>query len=270
MPYQPLIPVRIVCTRDAVETAQSIQRLLSAEEHTVELSFGRTSMTLIDGACESGEAVLLIWSPGAPTTHYMRQWAARVSPAKLVEIARGSVVPPSDTRAAPVIDFSHWNGTRGGAAWRALEDRLRQIGRSSEQPKPAPKVPAMVLGLVSAMLVVGAVTERVLDAQRGGGGAPADDQLVEASEFLTPALHEGPVAAGGAITATEPASAGEFDNVMSLRLARANATVPALDPLNAAPLRAPDAADPVHFSQLSMMDRLASIAAPLVRGEDEE
>ena len=57
-----MIDIRIVCTHDAVKTAQTLRRLLEAELHTVDVSFGRHSLDHFESALNSHEIALLIWS----------------------------------------------------------------------------------------------------------------------------------------------------------------------------------------------------------------
>src|SRR4029079_13240255 len=72
-----MVDIRIVCARDAVKTAETLRRLLEAEQHRVDVSFGRHSLDQYTHALESGEIALLIWSANAPGAHYMFEWAER-------------------------------------------------------------------------------------------------------------------------------------------------------------------------------------------------
>ncbi|MGH6950225.1 MAG: hypothetical protein ACREH4_05100, partial [Vitreimonas sp.] len=139
--------IRIVCTHDAVKLADVLMRLLGAEQHQVCLLVGRQSLTELEAAKTARDAVILIWSPNAPSQHYMREWARHIPPARLIEIARAAGWP-HDERRAPVIDFIAWRGQRNSRAWSSLKERLRLIARGLEPPThSAPKRAAMAIGL---------------------------------------------------------------------------------------------------------------------------
>ncbi|HRK65859.1 MAG TPA: hypothetical protein PLN53_15795, partial [Terricaulis sp.] len=117
--------IRIVCTFDAAGAAEALMRLLAAEQHDVVISKGRQSLTELPAARSAKEAVVLIWSKDAHGVQYMRDWAAAIEPARLIEITRATISAPVGRRA-PTIDFTSWRGERGGRAWNALKERLRQ------------------------------------------------------------------------------------------------------------------------------------------------
>lgn len=197
----PMIDVRIVCTHDAVKLAETLMRLLAAEDHQVRLSYGRHSLEDLNDAAES-DAVLLVWSLDAPSAHYMLQWASRIQPDRLIEIARAPNWPRIEGRRAPVIDFSSWRGERGGRAWNALVERLRVVQRTLEPKGPPPRRAAMALGLVSAVAVGGAFIERVHDAFDLTPAPPPNESVIAtAPEAAAP--REG---MGGPLQTIEPAS----------------------------------------------------------------
>ena len=153
--------IRIVCARDAVATAETLRRLLEAEQHLVEISIGRHSLDQFEHARRTGEVVVLIWSANAPGAHYMFEWAGAFEAKRLIEIASEPGWPDL-RRTAPVIDFASWNGTRGGKAWLALRDRLKPFLRVREaKPTQQPRRAAMALGFAAAAAMVGAVVVRV-------------------------------------------------------------------------------------------------------------
>src|SRR5262245_13919530 len=118
--------LRIVCTHDALKTAEALRRLLEAEEHKVIILYGRQSLAELPKARAAKHHVLLIWSYEAPTTQYMLDWAAQIQPSHLIEIARAPGFRAMDGHA-PVIDFDGWTGERGGRAWNALSQRVKNI-----------------------------------------------------------------------------------------------------------------------------------------------
>lgn len=145
-----LIDVRIICAYDALGVAQQFQRLLAAEGHNVELNYGRPSLAFIPISRARREAVIVIWSERAQNALYPLQWAQATEPTRLIELAFCKEWPPVQGRAR-LIEFSVWNGRRGSASWRGLQERLRAIAKSLEPPKPQPRGAAFAL--VGASLV---------------------------------------------------------------------------------------------------------------------
>src|SRR5882757_7444175 len=96
---------RIVCAHDGLKTGEALMRLLSAEQFSCELAYGRPSLDHLENARESGEGVILVWSLDAPSALYMLQWAHSVDPARLAEVARARRSPKVANRVSPVIDF---------------------------------------------------------------------------------------------------------------------------------------------------------------------
>lgn len=194
-----MIDIRIVCTHDAVKLAETLTRLLEAEQHRVRLTFGRQALSELEEARTAHEAVVLIWSPDARSQTYMHEWGRKIEAARLVELARTPDVPRID-RKAPVIEFSQWRGERGGRAWDALNERLRAVRRVLNPPKPAPKRAVAALGLASVIAMAGAITERINDHRTDATADPARDEIasVDASAGI-----------GGPLSAFEPASFNE-------------------------------------------------------------
>lgn len=189
--------VRIICTYDAAKLAETLTRLLEAEQHRVRLTSGRQTMAELDEARSSRDAVLLIWSPAARSQSYMIEWAHKIDPVRLVEIA---VTPdaPKIARKAPVIDFSHWRGERGGGAWHGLVDRLRTVENILNPPKPPSKYAMFAMGMASAAAVTGAVVMRVNDTSLPIAPQAAPDEQLVAEDPST--------GLGGPLSAMEPAS----------------------------------------------------------------
>jgi len=251
-----MIDVRIVCTYDAVKTAQTLQRLLAAEDHNVELSHGRGSLALLEEAKQQRCAVVLIWSLDAPSQHYMLEWATKIDPVVLVEIARTPGAPYVAGRKGGVIDFSGWSGERGGAAWRALIDRLRHVARATEPTKPPPLRAAIALGAASAAAVVGAVVTRVNDPLLPPTQDPtaASQQLAEVGPITE-------LAQGGVLMPEEPASAEDLSIAFNARRLRMQVmAAPRFDQL--APM--PAAWEPIPLRRETLLERLTDGARSLI------
>lgn len=191
-----MIEVCIVCTYDAQKFAETLTRLLEAEQHAVKLHCGRLqALGALEGALSEKSAVVLVWSADAPSQHYMLEWGQTIPASRLVEVARAPGAPRLN-RNAPVIDFAQWRGERGGRAWTILSERLRIVERTLFPPKAPPKQALMALGLASVAAVGGAFMVRI-DAE-----APVQNESAPA----VAELNVSEVALGGAIMAEEPPS----------------------------------------------------------------
>jgi hypothetical protein len=194
---------RIVCTHDATKLAETLRRLLEAEQHPVCVSVGRHSIDAFESARTSNEAVLLIWSDNAPGAHYMLDWATRFDPARLIEIAAVSGWPDLDRRE-PVIDFAHWSGSRGDNAWSDLIERLDDITLATAPPKlkaPPPRRAAAALVIASAAAMIGALAIRMHSDVVQPPAPPPTDEPMQAALDTNP--NDG---VGGPLVAIEPAS----------------------------------------------------------------
>lgn len=246
-----MIDIRIVCTYDAVKLAETLMRLLEAEEHQVRLCFGRNSLNELEQARAAAEAVLVIWSPDAPSQHYMLEWSRSIDPQRLVEIARASGWPRGE-RNAPVIDFMSWRGERGARAWNALNERLRAVARHIEPPKPPSKQATLALGLASIAAVSGAAFVRM-------GDAPSVAPQVETGAATSVIARVEPeTGVGGALTLEEPPSEEDLQRAMTVqapRIAQLEITR-ASNLVEMAEYDAPDLRDPTLFERLLSLNPL--------------
>lgn len=242
-----MIDIRTICTHDARKLAETLVRLLEAEEHVVQLTYGRQSLHELEEAKASRDAVLLIWSPDAPSQTYMLEWARQIDPERLVEVALTDGWPRID-RKAPVIDFSKWRGERGAKPWNALNERLRVVARGLEPPKPPPARAALALGAASLAAVGVAFVVRVNDA-------PVTTTEQAAPEHAVAALPAPRMSVGGAVVAIEPASVEDLAALQRL-------SVPRFDALELTP--APDlvqlaAYEPVELRPPTLMERIVAL-----------
>lgn len=210
-----MIDVRIVCTHDAVNFADMLARLLSAEEHRVRVHYGRHSLLELDAVQSTREAVILVWSPDAPGQHYMLEWLQGMDPARLIEISRAPGAPVRPQRRSPVIDFANWRGDRGSRPWYALNERLRAVARVVEPPKPQQQRAALALGLVSVAAVASAVFVRADQQPTATALAPIEPIVADTRSSD---------AIGGPLLAIEPASAEEPFEVRPLGTRRLEVT----------------------------------------------
>ncbi|MBS0385972.1 MAG: hypothetical protein JSS00_11545 [Proteobacteria bacterium] len=245
-----MVDIRIVCARDAVRTADTLRRLLEAEQHRVSVSIGRHSLDQFAHALESGEIALLIWSANAPGAHYMLEWAERFDRRRIIEIADATGCPDFK-RTAPVIDFVGWNGTRGSRAWVALSERLRPFSRVREIKAPPPRQAMMALGFAAAAAMVGAVVVRV---HAGPANLPtpepeADALHVTAGDGVGGPLERLPT------DAVEPPSIEDVVLVVPPRIA----PLPQLHVAPEGPLVDLSEAPHVEIRQPTLLERLAEL-----------
>jgi hypothetical protein len=247
--------IRIVCTHDGLKLAETLMRLLEAEQHRVRLTYGRQALAALEEARALREAVLLIWSQDARSQTYMLEWVRNTDATRLCEIARASDWP-TIKRKSPVIDFSHWRGERGGRAWNALNERLRTIGDVLDPPKGPSResVAALAFGVAAAM--VGAVVVRMNTIDE-----MAPDPAVEDVATI-----ENAVGVGGPLTAVEPAS---VDDLMRFRPVGANIEQIDWEPtVRLADL--PDVSTPA-LRDPTLFERVSDLIPPLpnLRGQDD-
>lgn len=202
--------IRIVCAIGETETAETLRRLLTAEQHDVRISKGRHSGADLKRARTQQEAVVLIWCQGARTGQFMLDWRETIPAERLIEIARTTKAPRS-AKGAAMIDFTDWRGERGGAAWTALTERLREVSARWEPPPPVviTKPPPIRAIALTAMLSACAATAVFFMLNRQ---APAPTPVAEA--VVEDVIEFEPLPAGigmgGAVDAAEPPSAEEL------------------------------------------------------------
>jgi len=235
--------LRLVCTHDALELARTLSRLLAAEEHEVALSYGRNSLDELALAETSREAVVLIWSRQAATTQYIFEWAKRIAPARVIDIA---AAPDAARRGA--IDFHNWRGDRGSRAWHALNDRLRAIARGMEPAKPPPIRAALALGVASAAAVGVAFVVRVNE------GAEQQNSPVDYEEVA--ATYDTGAGVGGAIMPLEPASLDDIENIATGPF---GARLPPLPAARAIALTSVPSYDEVELRNERLLERLEAL-----------
>lgn len=254
-----MIDIIAVSTHDARKLVADLVRLLEAEEHRVRVILGRHAAAEIDAAKTSRDAILIVWSKDAPSSSYMRDWLIESDASRLVEIATATGWPERKDRKAPVIDFSAWRGERGGRAWNALNDRLRDVANVVDPPKPPALHAAVGLGVASLAAVVVAIGVR---ADQGPSNTPALEPQQQAAQTLDAPS----VSVGGAVYALEPASLEDLALVPDLRPLDVAlvALTPAPEPaaLRNEPL--PEVRDP------TLMERLRELNLPLPRSASDE
>jgi hypothetical protein len=237
-----MIDIRIICTHDALKLAETLTRLLEAEQHRVGLSYGRQALNALEAAREEKSAVILIWSPDARSQTYMLEWARNIDPHRLVELARTPDCPRV-ARKAPVVDFVAWRGERGGRCWDALNDRLRGVQRVLEPPKPVSSRAVAAFGLVTAVAMAGAIAERV-------NSAFEPTQMADGSRVQMLPAPDPDTGVGGPLAAIEPAS---IDENLNFRFPRQVALIDASSGLTYAEL--PDI-QPLTLRDETLLERL--------------
>ncbi len=252
-----MINVRIVCAHDAVDTAKRIMRLLEAEGHAVKLCFGRANLSQMQAAKDSAEAVLVIWSVNAASAHYMHHAAMQAPAQRLIEIARAPGWPSLDHRRHQPIDFTRWNGERGGLdlrnPWRELEERLRGVARAFEPPRPQPTRAAMAMG-AAGMVALGAAAVMRVDNETRALPELEDQRVSYATvEEVIADARGGPL-----LTPVEPFSAPDEEDAFGPYVRRAR-MLEGPAPLDLAPMTPlEDMVEGQSFRDQSLLARLAS------------
>lgn len=249
-----MIDIRIICTHDAVKLAEKLERVLTAQQHRVVVCYGRQSLEHVAASREAKEAAILIWSFDAPSALYMLQWLESVDPTRLVEIARAPGAPPLKGRRAKVIDFSAWNGERGGPAWRALVERLQTVQDILDPPRIMAKRTTMAS-------LVGAMAATLAMFFHFGKAPEVPVALAEGDD--APGLIEADVGGlGGPLSAIEPASADDID------FTNFGPAVPLLETGPEPTLTDIPPYEPAEIREASFLTRLAQFN-PLRRDDDE-
>lgn len=199
-----MLEIRIVCAHDAVNLAEVLTRLLEAEDHRVRLSYGRQALHDLEEARPSRGLVLLIWSPNARSQNYMIDWARKIEPVRLIEIAHGTSDWQQIKRVSPVIDFTNWGGQRGARCWKLLNERLDAVMRRLVPQKPP----------LRTLATIGAGLAAVSGAALFGLHATTPPQTIAAlTEDMT--LDDPATGIGGPLSTIEPASMD--DDTITLR-----------------------------------------------------
>ena len=262
-----MINVRIVYSYDAEATAEDIQYHLLAEGFAAEIINGREYTGMIASICDADYAIVLVWSKEAPATDYMQNWARAVDPAKLAEVVRWNNFPHIEGRRANPIDFTRWNRHRDDIAWRALETRLRNIGRAFEPKKNPSAGPMAVMMAASAAAVVGGAIVRSDQEGPMIVHTLQPQSVAQATNDIARAPMPG-VAAGGPLAALEPASIDTADEPAILR--RPRRQLRGIEARTFATLSRPrDATAPLEYKEASIFERLSEWTSPLV-GADED
>jgi hypothetical protein len=250
-----MIDIRIVCSHDAVKLAETLMRLLEAEEHRVRLTYGRQALSELEDARGARDAVLLIWSPNARSQTYMLEWVRNIEPARLVEIARETHANdwPPIKRLAAVIDFTNWRGQRGARSWKALTERLDAITRALGPPT-LPTRTLLAASVAGMAAVVGVAMVR--------GDGPVETQIgpTPLSEVAVTQPNAG---VGGPLNATEPASLE--DGVLRVRHFR---HIELIEPLPVEPLANLPEYEEYELRNRTLLERLNAYN-PLRRASDD-
>lgn len=241
--------IRIVCTLDADETAGTLLRLLTAEQHDVRVSMGRQSLLELPAARNAKEAVIVIWSKESRGAQCLVDWCEATGPARLIELARGG--SPRGVRKTPPIEFSAWRGERGGKAWGALKERLRQVASAWEPAQPIPMRKYAAAGMAGAFAFTGALAMGLNQREAEPAPEPQFDTIA-----FEPLVEEyGGV--GGVIDAVEPPSAEELDMLPMPSRLRAPAAIPlaAYEPVALGDV--PEMRDPTLLERLIALNPLS-------------
>jgi class 3 adenylate cyclase/tetratricopeptide (TPR) repeat protein len=134
--------------RSTLPQARLIADTLRGGGHEVwideQLLAHRSFTDAIEEQLEAAEAVVVVWSPDAVASEWVRAEASRARKAgKLVQIRLGRCSLPMPYDQIHCIDLASWSGDYQAPAWRALQASLAAVtGQGHSAPVTAPSRPA--------------------------------------------------------------------------------------------------------------------------------
>lgn len=191
--------------------AGTVARALEADGYSVwwdhDIPAHKAYATLIEEKFQGAKAVIVIWSPSAVKSEWVRAEAdlAR-SQQKLIQVSVQGTIPPLPFRQIQFAALQAWDGTPDHPEWRRVRASLKTLcGEGAEpgpqpQPIPAPQPPKpapaqkrqpVVLIAVVAVLAV-AVLGLVLTRQQAPAPQPEPAPFVNPGPAPQPAPAPGP------------------------------------------------------------------------------
>lgn len=181
-----MVDVVISYGREQEPMAGTVARALEADGYSVwwdhDIPAHKAYAALIEEKFQAAKAVIVIWSPAAVTSEWVRAEAdlAR-SQQKLIQVSVQGTIPPLPFSQIQFAPLQAWDGTPDHPEWRRVRASLKTLcGEGAEpgppptpirptpppEPKPptpsAPRQPAMIVAAISvlAVAVVGLMLTR--------------------------------------------------------------------------------------------------------------
>jgi len=176
-----MVDVVISYGREQEPMAATVARALEAEGYSVwwdhDIPAHKAYATLIEEKFQAAKAVIVIWSPAAVKSEWVRAEAdlAR-SQQKLIQVSVQDTIPPLPFSQIQFAPLQAWDGTPDHPEWRRVRSSLKTLcGEGAEPrpqpepvrpppapPKPAPRQPVALIAVagVLAVAVVGLLATR--------------------------------------------------------------------------------------------------------------
>lgn len=215
--------------REQEPMAATVARALEADGYSVwwdhDIPAHRAYASLIEEKFQAAKAVIVIWSPAAVQSEWVRAEAdlAR-SQQKLIQVSVQGTIPPLPFSQIQFAPLQAWDGSPDHPEWRRVRASLRTLcgGDAGPQPQrppeppppapprpptPAPRQPVMLI--VVAGLLAAAVVGLVVTRQPAPAPAPTAEPAAATSDPAPAATAPAPMPAP-APTPVPEARLGDF------------------------------------------------------------
>lgn len=138
-----MVDVVISYGREQEPMAANVARALEADGYSVwwdhDIPAHKAYATLIEEKFQAAKAVIVIWSPAAVKSEWVRAEAdlAR-SQQKLIQVAVEGTIPPLPFSQIQFAALQAWDGTPDHPEWRRVRASLRTLCGEGAEPRPQP------------------------------------------------------------------------------------------------------------------------------------
>ena len=141
-----MVDVVISYGREQEPMAANVARALEADGYSVwwdhDIPAHKAYATLIEEKFQAAKAVIVIWSPAAVKSEWVRAEAdlAR-SQQKLIQVAVEGTIPPLPFSQIQFAALQAWDGTPDHPEWRRVRASLKTLCGEGAEPRPQPTPP---------------------------------------------------------------------------------------------------------------------------------
>lgn len=138
-----MVDVVISYGREQEPMAANVARALEADGYSVwwdhDIPAHKAYATLIEEKFQAAKAVIVIWSPAAVKSEWVRAEAdlAR-SQQKLIQVAVDGTIPPLPFSQIQFAALQAWDGTPDHPEWRRVRASLKTLCGEGAEPRPQP------------------------------------------------------------------------------------------------------------------------------------
>lgn len=138
-----MVDVVISYGREQEPMAANVARALEADGYSVwwdhDIPAHKAYATLIEEKFQAAKAVIVIWSPAAVKSEWVRAEAdlAR-SQQKLIQVAVEGTIPPLPFSQIQFAALQAWDGTPDHPEWRRVRASLKTLCGEGAEPRPQP------------------------------------------------------------------------------------------------------------------------------------